>query len=76
MKKTRIVERRKRGIFGYYCIYTIQVKHPLFFWMWINGNDKNGMKDTFRSFKKAKKNLKYFNGKKSNNSIKVVHKNY
>lgn len=63
MKKVRIIERtmpdgRKE--------YTIQQKHFLFFWWWVDAwmNHDVSTTDSFSTLEEAKKNLCYFDGTK------------
>lgn len=48
--------------------YTIQQRHFLFFWWWVDAWINNGVDttDTFYSLKEAKKHLCYFDGTKTN----------
>jgi hypothetical protein len=65
MKKVRII---KRTMLDGRVEFTIQQKHFLFFWFWvdawINSSAGASCKDSFSSLEDAQKNLCYFNGTK------------
>jgi hypothetical protein len=70
MKKCRIIERiRLDGRI----VYTIQQKHYIFFWEWVDGwlNSWDGAActDTFNTLEEAQKNLCYFDGSKCKEKV-------
>jgi hypothetical protein len=63
MTKVRIIERTfPNGRVE----YTIQQRHFLFFWRWVDAwvNNDVSTRDTFSSLEEAQKNLCYFDGTK------------
>ena len=52
-------------------IFTIQQRHFLFFWWWVDAwmNNDVSTTDSFSTFEKAKKNLCYFDGTKVKQEI-------
>ena len=68
MKKVRIIERIMPG--GR-VEFTIQQRHFLFFWWWVDAwmNNDVSTTDSFSTFEEAKKNLCYFDGTKVKQEI-------
>jgi hypothetical protein len=66
MKKTRIVERK--NFTNGFKTYTIQVKHGLFFWHWVDGWLESSAgawcTDTFDTVGEAMLNIPAFGGSK------------
>lgn len=64
MKKTRIIKTvHLDGSES----FTIQQKHFIFFWLWVNSwinSSSAWTQDTFKTLDEAKDNLKYFDGSK------------
>ena len=52
-------------------IFTIQQRHFLFFWWWVDAwmNNDVSTTDSFSTFEEAKKNLCYFDGTKVKQEI-------
>ena len=74
MKKSRIIERKfQDGRIE----YTIQQKHFIFRWWWVdawvNSIDGASCCDSFKSLKEAKDNLWLFDGSKCSEKVILTH---
>ena len=71
MKNTRII---KRTMFDGKIKFTIQQKHFLSFWWWVDAwvNNDVSTTDSFSSLEEAQKNLCYFDGTKIKQEIITI----